>query len=448
MKEPRSRVGSVTVSFFIVAVRLLILPAPARAAEEHPLLPLLESELKLSMDKLVSPEGTKPYFLQYVVVDQQSINISATLGSLTSDVDYHMRALDVSVRCGDYKVDSTRQIRDSDVFGGRNFRYGGFNNLPLNDDPVATRHAIWLETDETFKSAVKRLGQVKANLKVKVEEEDPSDDFSREEPSTFIGPWLEQSCDRRTLAQQLREASRRFRTHPEIYSSSVSLMGNTGNQLSVNSEGSKLQWGQAWWRIGIMASTMADDGMELWQYHSFDAHSPERLPSSETVNKAVDQIIEELLALRKAPIVEPFTGPAILMNRASGVFFHEIFGHRIEGHRQKDVEEGQTFAKKLGKEVLPDFLSIIDDPSQQRFKELDLNGYYPYDDECVHAQPSLLVEKGVLKSFLMSRSPTRGINKSNGLRRCQMGCAGGPARKSLRKIDEDHAFLQVAGSTH
>jgi TldD protein len=421
MKEPRSRVGWVTVCFFVFAVRLLILPSPAHAAEEHPLLPILESELKLSLDKLVSPEGTKPYFLQYVVADSRYVNISATLGSLTADMEMHRRDLDVSVRCGDYKIDSTRQIRDSDTFGGRDFRFGGLNNLPLNDDPVATRHAIWLETDERFKAAVKRLAQVKANLKVKVEEEDPSDDFSREEPSTSIGPWLEQSCDRISLAQRARDHSKRFRAHPEIYSSSVSLIGNTGNQLIVNSEGSKLQWGQGWWRIGIMASTIADDGMELWQYRSFDAHSPDRLPSSDKVDKAVDQIIDELLALRKAPIVEPYTGPAILMNRASGVFFHEIFGHRIEGHRQKDVEEGQTFAKKLGKDVLPDFLAIVDDPSQKQFKGFDLNGYYPYDDECVPAQPAVLVEKGILKSFLMSRSPTRGVNKSNGHGRCQMG---------------------------
>ncbi|MCK4351394.1 MAG: peptidase U62, partial [Candidatus Krumholzibacteria bacterium] len=112
---------------------------------------------------------------------------------------------------------------------------------------------------------------------------------------------------------------------------------------------------------------------------------------------------------------------AILMHRASGVFFHEIFGHRIEGHRQKDVEEGQTFAKKLGQEVLPTFLSVTDDPSRRQFNGKDLNGFYEFDEECVPGQPAHLVENGVLKTFLMSRSPTRGIVKSNGHGRRQPG---------------------------
>jgi predicted Zn-dependent protease len=132
-------------------------------------------------------------------------------------------------------------------------------------------------------------------------------------------------------------------------------------------------------------------------------------------------VIADVLGLREAPIVDPYTGPAILLNRASGVFFHEIFGHRIEGHRQKDVEEGQTFAKKIGQEVLPTFLNVVDDPSQRRFRTTDLNGYYQYDEECVPAQPARLVEEGVLKTFLMSRSPTRGFTKSNGHGRRQPG---------------------------
>ncbi|MHC4066043.1 MAG: TldD/PmbA family protein, partial [Planctomycetota bacterium] len=313
----------------------------------------------------------------------------------------------------------THQIRGG-YYGGYDWG-AGWNPLPLNDDPIATRHVIWLATDERFKAAAKRLAEVKANVKVKVEEEDLSDDFSREESSVHIGPWVEMTMDRKKLADRVREYSRRFRAHPLIYSSSVSLSGQTTNRLVVNSEASKLQFGRSWWRIGIRASTIADDGMELWQYRSFDAHTLEGLPGDQEVLQAVDQVIADVLGLREAPIVDPYTGPAILLNRASGVFFHEIFGHRIEGHRQKDVEEGQTFAKKIGQEVLPTFLNVVDDPSQRRFRTTDLNGYYQYDEECVPAQPARLVEEGVLKTFLMSRSPTRGFTKSNGHGRRQPG---------------------------
>ncbi len=388
-------------------------------AKPHPLLGIMESELNLSMAKLVAADGTKPYFIQYSVTDSKSVNVAATLGAITTKQEDHSRMLDVDVRCGDYSLDNTRQIRGG-YFGGYD-RWGQAKAIPLDGDPLGTRYAIWLATDDAFKDAVKRLAQVKANLKVKVEEEDPSDDFSREEPNASVGPWVQQSYNLDDLVARAKRYSERFREHPEIYGSTVMIRGTVGNNLAVNSEGSKLQYGRGYWRVGIQASTVADDGMELWKYDSFDAAEPDGLPSDEEVFKAIDALVKDVIALRSAPIVDPYTGPAILVNRASGVFFHEIFGHRIEGHRQKDVEEGQTFAKKIGMQVLPDFISVTDDPSMRQFNGVDLNGYYQFDDECVAGQPAHIVENGVLKTFLLSRSPTRGFTKSNGHGRCNPG---------------------------
>ena len=386
-REPRLAARTVLlVSLGVLAAG----PGLSLAADEHPLLAIMQSELDLSLEKLVGPVGTRPYFMQYSVTDEQGVYVSATLGSIINNTVNHSRVLDVDVRCGDYKLDNTHQIRGGGYFGGYGFR-GGRSSLPLNDDPLGTRHAIWLRTDQAFKAAVKRLAQVKANIKVKVAEEDPSDDFSREQPSVHVGPWFTQSFDRDELAQRVRKYSLRFRAHPLIYSSNVSLRGETANRLAVNSEGSKIQFGRGMWRIGIYASTIAEDGMELQQYDSFDSHTLEGLPDDEEVLRAVDQVIEELLALRAAPIVDPYIGPAILMNRASGVFFHEIFGHRIEGHRQKDVEEGQTFAKKLGQEVLPTFLSITDDPSRRQFNGKDLNGFYEFDEGVLWGATAFMV---------------------------------------------------------
>ena len=394
-------------------------PTPVQAADEHPLLAVMQSELDLSMDKLEGPDGTKPYFLQYAVTDERSFYAAATLGAVVYDQTDHSRVLDVDIRCGDYTLDNTHQIRGGGFggFGG----WGGYAILPLNDDPLATRQLIWLTTDEEFKNAVKQLAQVKANVKVMVEEEDKSDDFSREEPNVKIDAWVDQPYDRAALVDRARRLSERFRAHPLIYNSNVTISGEVTNKLAVNSEGSKLQYGLGLWRIGIQASTIADDGMELWQYTSFDAHTPQRLPDDDTVVAAIDEVIHEVLTLREAPIVEPYTGPAILMGRASGVFFHEIFGHRIEGHRQKDVEEGQTYAKKVGKPILPEFLNVYDDPTRAQYDGQDLRGYYPFDDECVAAQDVHLVEDGVLRTFLLSRSPTRGFTQSNGHGRRQAG---------------------------
>jgi TldD protein len=139
------------------------------------------------------------------------------------------------------------------------------------------------------------------------------------------------------------------------------------------------------------------------------------------MQKGADSMIADLKALRKAPLADPYIGPAILEGRAAGVFFHEIFGHRVEGHRQKNEEEGQTFAKKIGEPIMPAFVSVYDDPTLARIGGTDLNGHYNFDDEAVTAQRATLVDAGVLRSFLMSRSPTRGFSVSNGHGRRQEG---------------------------
>src|SRR5207253_4423079 len=154
---------------------------------------------------------------------------------------------------------------------------------------------------------------------------------------------------------------------------------------------------------------------------TFDAADPSGLPTDAVVLAAIDRVGRDLTALLHAPVAEPFVGPAIFSGRAAGVFFHEIFGHRVEGHRQKDDSEGQTFTKSVGTKVLPDFLTVVFDPTRRQVDGIDLNGWYEYDDEAVKGRKVTAVEKGVLKTFLMSRSPIKGFEGSNGHGRRQPG---------------------------
>jgi predicted Zn-dependent protease len=154
--------------------------------------------------------------------------------------------------------------------------------------------------------------------------------------------------------------------------------------------------------------------MELDRFESFDAHSPEGLPDDKAVQETIQKIIADLKALRAAPVIEPYTGPAILSGRANGVFFHEIFGHRMEGQRQRGDGEGQTFTRQINKPVLPEFISVFDDPTTRRIAGVDLNGSYAFDDDGVAAQRVVVVENGILRNFLLSRSPVAGFEKSNG----------------------------------
>jgi TldD protein len=407
---------------FLGLVPLVRASEPPTAAPD--MCSLLGGELDYSMDKLVMPDGTKPYYLAYTVTDRQTVSLSATLGALESDDAAHRRLLDVDVRVGDYTVDNTHKIRGG-AFGFDPSDYmamfAGATEMSLEDDPDAIRHAVWLVTDKAFKSAVKKYQRVLTNLKTKVEEEDKSGDFTHEQPSVYSEPPASLKIDRAAWADTVRKVSQLARKYPLIYSSSVSLTAAAENRHMVTSEGTRLQTGRKLLRVVVNAGTKAEDGMELSQNFIFNAASEDKLPNEQQMTEALQKVIDQVLALRSAPLVEPYTGPAILRNRASGVFFHEIFGHRIEGHRQKDVEEGQTYAKKIGEEILPDFITVRDNPTLPRFGDEDLRGFYRFDEEGVSSSDVLLVDHGVLKSFLLSRSPLKDFPQSNGHGRREPG---------------------------
>ena len=398
-----------------LALASLGVAAQVARADESALLSILSEELEYATQRLAMPDGTKPYFLAYTITDHQRVWVSAELGALTSTDQDHRRSLDVDVRVGDHSVDNSHKIRGRyPSFDPSDYMSGAPTAIPLENDPVAIKQALWLATDGKFKSAANKYQRVLTNLKTMVEEEDRSDDFSREDPSYYLEPEVNLDLDRAAWERSLREVSTLAREHPLIYSSSISLVATAENRYMVTSEGTRLQTGRKLFRVSLVASTKAEDGMELRQTFNFNAASEQALPSEREVAEAFRDVIEQVLALREAPLVEPYIGPAILMNRASGVFFHEIFGHRIEGHRQKDVEEGQTFTKKIGEPVLPDFISIHDDPTRATFEGKDLRGHYRFDDEGVAAQDVALVEEGILKTFLLSRSPVENFPKSNG----------------------------------
>jgi predicted Zn-dependent protease len=161
--------------------------------------------------------------------------------------------------------------------------------------------------------------------------------------------------------------------------------------------------------------------MDINRFANFDWLDPKDAPDDKTVFARIQVMIHETEGLDKAPLIDPYAGPALLTGRAAAVFFHEVFGHRSEGFRQKDINEGQTFTSKIGEQILPDFLSIKDDPTQASLGSQMLLGNYAFDDEGVPAQNVQLIDHGVLKTFLMGRSPLVSIPNSNGHGRRQLG---------------------------
>src|SRR2546425_5147724 len=397
----------------ILAIVLSANGALAQRSAPSPVLQALEQEMKRAFGVLKQKGDPAPYFISYSVREDSSINIEAAHGALRSSERDHSRLLDIDVRVGDYQLDNTHQIRGQrGTNTGPNFTYPVL--MPIDDDVDALRSVIWLETDQKYKAAVERFIQVKANRAIKVDEEDTSADMSRESKQTATLPLSAINVNVRDWENKLKAYSALFKKYPEVYEGTVSLSSNANNDYMVNSEGASIQHGRSSMRLSIYARTKAEDGMELYRFEAFDGYSMDRLPGDEKIRQTIEAMVTDLRALRAAPVIEPYTGPAILSGRASGVFFHEIFGHRIEGHRQKNESEGQTFTKKVNQPVLPDFISVVDDPTAERIGGIDLNGHYAFDDDGVPAQKVAVVEKGVLKNFLMSRSPVAGFENSNG----------------------------------
>ncbi|HET9129801.1 MAG TPA: metallopeptidase TldD-related protein, partial [Terriglobia bacterium] len=398
-----------SIGSLVLLMSLGLIPqtTTAQRTATSPVLQALEEEMKRAMTVLGKQSTPAPYFMSYEVNETSIVDIESSQGALESSEHEKVRYLDVEVRVGDYDLDNTHQIRGGNG-GGGGTRPANVQ-MPIDDDVDALKSVIWLATDRQYKAGVSRLTSVKANRAITVAEEDTSADLSRETAQKAVLPIKNYDVNIAEWEKKTKEYSALFSKYPDVIQGDSSFSSNANNQYVVNSEGTSVRSGTIQYRLMLYATTKAADGMELYRFEAFDAHSVDGMPKDSEVRAMVDKMARDLKALRNAPIVEPYTGPAILSGRAAGVFFHEIFGHRIEGQRQKGENEGQTFAKQVGKPILPDFISVIDDPTTEKIAGVDLNGYYLYDDEGVKSRPVNVVDNGILRNFLLSRSPVAGF---------------------------------------
>lgn len=404
---------------FAVPFLLLLTSLVCYAQEKpvfDPVLDTLKAELNRSFTALKS-QPVPPYFISYQLTDNRAINVSSSFGALTGTSDNRTRLLDLDLRVGDYKLDNTHRGE-----GGGGGRFGQFHtSIPIEDGPQPLSVALWLETDKNYKSAVQSLEAIKTNREIKVDEEDKSPDFSAASAEKYYEPFTTLTFDRAAWEDKVRKYGHGFREFPDLLTAYVNASGEAETRRYVNTDGSEIRMSMPLYRLIISASIRAEDGEILTQYRSFMSFSPDGLPSDGEVMKTVSEMGKTLMDLQKAPVAEPYTGPAILSGRASAVFFHEIFGHRVEGARLKNDDDAQTFKKKINQLILPKFLSVYSDPTLQRVGNTDLVGYYPYDDEGVKARRVTVVDKGIFKTFLMSRSPVDRFTESNGHGRRQQG---------------------------
>jgi predicted Zn-dependent protease len=391
-------------------------PDTTPVGKASPLISAMQAELDRSF-KTLSIQDPPAYFIGYTVTDTQRAEVSGSNGALLSSGEARNRWLQVSVRTGSYTLDNTHKVGEQRMPSG-----GPGTGVPVDNDEQIVRRAIWLETDQQYRSAAEALIKIRSSKEVKADTaEGRAPDFSHEQPHQSIEPEVSFTLDRKPWEEKVRAYTKTFRESPDILNSIVTFSALGQNSYLINTEGTQLQHGQIRYRLELFIQGKATDGMNIERYYNFDWVDPKDAPSDKEVAAASATLRKEMEGLVKAPLNEPSVGPALLTGRAAAVFFHEVFGHRAEGHRQKDITEGQTFAKKVGEPILPDFLSIVDDPTLKKLGKEDLLGYYRFDDEGVSSHEVMLVDHGVLKNFEMSRSPLADIPHSNGHGRRQLG---------------------------
>jgi TldD protein len=386
----------------------------AMATELHRALTELGSGMEPVASSKEKRPPQKPYFLSYSVADAESVTITSQYGAIMNSTESHERTADVQVRLGSPAQDNTHDAHRTSALTTM--------SLPLTDDRAAIERTLWYATNRGYGKALDALEKVKTEQQVRAREEDSSPDFTFERPVVEILPTQPQlSVDRSAWESRLREISGVFRQYPNIFYDTAVLQDSRETDYFVSSDGTRVAAPNHVARLIVAARTRASDGMDMFRDETFEADSTGHLPSQAEVMAKTQAMAKGLNDLRTAPITEPYNGPAILSGRAAAVFFHEVLGHRLEGQRQRGDEEGETFTKLLGKPILPDFLSVADDPTLTQYNGSPLSGHYLFDDEGQPAQRVQLVQDGVLQTFLMSRLPIAGFANSNGHGRAETG---------------------------
>ena len=413
-----SRTSRILTGIGAIIAGAICLGGTLRATPEPvpPILTAMQTELDRSVAALGKADPAA-YFLSYTVSDREAVTVTGSNGALLSSDVNAGRFLEVQTRVGSYQLDNTHKIGDRPP----SFTSPG-TTVTLDDDIPVLRREIWGETDRQYRAAVEALIKIQTSQQVQVQTaEGNAPDFSHEQPHTYIGPRVNVRVERKPWEERVRKYTAAFSTSPDVLNSIVTYTALAANQYQVNSEGTKLAFGQVHYRLELFVQSKAPDGMDINRFANFDWLDPKETPDDKAIFDRIHIMINEVEALDRAPLVDPYAGPALLTGRATAVFFHEVLGHRLEGFRQKDISEGQTFTKKIGEKILPDFISVKDDPTEERLNGQMLLGYYPFDDEGVPSQDVHLVDNGVLKTFLMGRSPLVDVPHSNGHGRRQLG---------------------------
>ncbi len=374
----------------------------------------LRDELARSMSDLRLGDEPRPYYLGYTIYDLDQATVNATLGALTAAHAYRGRILRTDLRVGDPSFDNT------------NFEGGAHvETVPIEDDYAALRRELWLRTDEAYKAALETLARKRAAAEGQAASADEAavGDFSQEAAAHLEVPFPAGAADPEALRETARKLSSVLADFPEISSSRVSATYAIVRRRLCSSEGAFVDDNQRTVRVDVVAETQAADGMKLKSFVPFTALTPAGLPPLPEMERSVRAMAKELSAMRTAPVVSTGAGAVLFEGLAAPQVIKLLLGDQIAGTppprtAQAGSDEGNdqaALASKLAQKVAAPLLNAVDDPTLATGPgKAPLFGSYKIDDEGVAAQRVSVVEHGVLKALLMSRTPRKEIAHSNG----------------------------------
>lgn len=375
-------------------------------ASDDVVLSAMRAELERSKSQLKMEQVAAPYYVEYRIYDVDQYSAEAAFGALRADVHLRYRFVRVVVRVGDYKQDS--------YFGQGQ---GTVDVMPLDNDMLALRHQLWLATDRAYKSAAESLTAKQSQLK-QLTVDQPVDDFAHADPVQSIGPLATLEFDPEPWKRMLQDASALYKGDPAIESFESRLGFQAVNRYLVNSEGTVVRSGQSLYEMTIAASTQAADGMSLARDSEFSVASMKELPSAADFVARATKLASSLKELREAPVAEEeYRGPVLFSADAATAIFADLIGENVLGRKPELGKNSRTtgaFTASYKTRVLPDFLSVVDDPTLSSYGGQALLGHYAIDDEGVPAQRVSLIEKGTLVNYVIGREPIRDFPTSNG----------------------------------
>ncbi|HEY7618079.1 MAG TPA: metallopeptidase TldD-related protein [Terriglobales bacterium] len=392
----------------------------------------MRDELDRTTRQLQLQTMQKPYFIAYRIDDFSNTSVSATLGSITESNPMNSRIIGVEVRVGDYALDNSNYLSMATFSGGFGGMFSGVAQGALDDNYQEIRRQLWLATDAQYKRAVEDLSAKKAVLQNRKRSEDLPD-FSKEQPARLSEARTELKTEVGSLEQLARQVSLPFRDMPDVLASSVQLQVRNIYTRYINSEGSTFTRSQPMLKLEIQAETQASDGLPVHDSVSFYGRSLDDFPAKDKLLDEARQMGRRLQQLRQAASIERYNGPVLFEDQAAAEIFAQAFAPGLVAARRPTTEDprfemffdqmlaqfggGSNLLDRIGGRVLPDFVDLLDDPRLQNYQGAKLAGSYNIDDDAVPSRENRLVEKGILKTLLVSRVPVRSILHSTGSRR-------------------------------